>query len=67
MSQVDTILNDIKIAAFDHSVAELARRSGVHEDSVRRLLKKTPAAIQNLKALERAASELRAEAEKPNT
>lgn len=61
MSQLDALLKDIKAAAFDLGIPALAAKSGVSDDSVRRLLKDPPLAIKNLRKLEQAAADLRAE------
>lgn len=64
MSRFDALMQDIKVAAFDLGVPELARRANVKEDTLRRLLKQPPLAIRNLKQLEEVATSHREESRK---
>lgn len=52
MSHFDDLMKTIKAKAFELGIPEYARQADIPEDTVRRLLKKPPTAIENLKKLE---------------
>lgn len=55
MSSITRAMDNIKLAAAEPGVAgvgDLAERAGMNIDTARRLLRKPPAAITNLKRLE---------------
>jgi hypothetical protein len=52
MTRIEEAEQQIKVAAFELGVPELAKRAGLNENTVRKLLKAPPAAVGNLKKLE---------------
>lgn len=58
MSHFNALMERLKVAEEVAGVSELARRSGLVERTVRRLLKKPPTQIQNLEKLDAAAAEI---------
>lgn len=52
MSRVDQIMQEVKAAAFDMGIPALAKEADIPEDTLRRLLKGSPNAIENLKKLD---------------
>lgn len=52
MSRLNEVLKDIKVMALDLGIPEVAKRSGMKEDTLRRFLKEQPTSVQNFFALE---------------
>lgn len=52
MSQIEDALKRIKAKAFEIGVPAMAEKAGLDERTVRRMLKKNPVQIENLKRLE---------------
>lgn len=62
MSRVDQIIEEVKAAAFDLGIPALAVEAGIHEDTLRRLLKDPPKPIDNLRKLDEVLAKRRAAA-----
>lgn len=60
MSHFDALMMRVKAAAQDVGVTELARRAGMEERTLRRLLKKPPRQIEGLKRLDEIAADITA-------
>jgi hypothetical protein len=61
MARLDDIITEIRATAFELGSAEMARRSELNEDTVRRLLKTPPTQIENLRKLEGVSDKYRQE------
>lgn len=66
MSHFEALMLRVKAAAHEVGVTELAKRAGLEERTVRRLLKKPPRQIEGLKLLDEAAAQIMDPAE-PNS
>lgn len=52
MHRIDEILTKARAAAFEMGVPALSEATGVPQDSIRRLLKSPPTAVNNLRRIE---------------
>lgn len=58
MSHFDAMMLRVKAAAYEVGVAELAKRAGINERTLQRLLKKPPQQIESLRRLDEAAAQI---------